>query len=147
MVRHRTRTATGARIAGPGSRGQSLIEFTLVALLLIWILVGIIDFARLFFTYASVANAAREGARYGIINPTRVSQSDYPDPDNITARASSRVALIGDTADPPIVSISFPDGCQLAGCRVQVQVSAYYKSWTPLIPRVSVVGRSVMYIE
>jgi len=54
------------------ARGQSLVEFALVSILLFMLLLGIIDMARLLFTYSVVSNAAQEGARYGIIRPRDV---------------------------------------------------------------------------
>jgi Flp pilus assembly protein TadG len=44
-------------------RGQSLIEFALVVPLFLLLMLGLIDFSRLLFTYISVANGAREMAR------------------------------------------------------------------------------------
>ena len=47
--------------------GQSLVEFALVAPLLISIVVGIIELGILFSTYVGLANSAREGARAAAI--------------------------------------------------------------------------------
>jgi Flp pilus assembly protein TadG len=44
-------------------RGQSLIEFALVVPLFLLLMLGLIDFSRLLFTYISIANGAREMAR------------------------------------------------------------------------------------
>ena len=44
-------------------RGAELVEFALVMPLLLILIGGITDFARLFFSYEIVTNAAREGAR------------------------------------------------------------------------------------
>lgn len=44
-------------------RGQSTVEFALVLPVLVAVVFGIVDFARLFHVYA-IANGAREGARY-----------------------------------------------------------------------------------
>ncbi len=49
--------------------GQDLIEFAMVLPLLLLLLLGIMEFGLAVFSYVSVANAAREGARYGIIHP------------------------------------------------------------------------------
>jgi Flp pilus assembly protein TadG len=48
-------------------RGAELIEFALVAPILIFIIAGIIDFGMMFRTYEAVTNAAREGARVGVL--------------------------------------------------------------------------------
>jgi len=44
-------------------RGQSLVEFTLVAPLLFLIMFVTIDFARLVYAYNAISSAAREGTR------------------------------------------------------------------------------------
>jgi Flp pilus assembly protein TadG len=48
-------------------RGAELIEFAIVAPLLVFIIAGIIDFGMMFRTYEAVTNAAREGARVGVL--------------------------------------------------------------------------------
>lgn len=52
-----------------GSRGDGLVEFALVLPILIMLLMGILDLGRAFYAYSAIANAAREGARQGIITP------------------------------------------------------------------------------
>lgn len=51
------------RASRQGTRGASLTEMALVTFVLLIILVGIVDFARAFYTYMVVLNASREGAR------------------------------------------------------------------------------------
>jgi Flp pilus assembly protein TadG len=48
-------------------RGAELIEFALVAPILILLIAGIFDFGMMFRTYETVTNAAREGARVGVL--------------------------------------------------------------------------------
>lgn len=48
-------------------RGQSIVEFALVLPFLLIILVGIIEFSVLLFDRTMITNAAREGARAGIV--------------------------------------------------------------------------------
>ena len=55
MNRLRTRTAS--------ERGAELIEFAFILPLLLFVVVGIIDFGFLFRDYEILTNAAREGAR------------------------------------------------------------------------------------
>jgi Flp pilus assembly protein TadG len=81
-----------AAIAHPvrGLRGRSgaeLIEFALVLPLLLFVIAGIIDFGFLFQSYEVVTNAAREGARVGVL-------PGYDDPD-IQARVASYVTASG----------------------------------------------------
>ncbi len=48
-------------------RAQDLIEFALVFPVLMLLLFGVIDFGRIFHVLIAISNAAREGARYGVI--------------------------------------------------------------------------------
>ncbi|HET8631398.1 MAG TPA: TadE/TadG family type IV pilus assembly protein [Thermomicrobiales bacterium] len=62
--------------AGPrvGARrrysGQSLVELALLLPLITLILVGAVDLGRVFFYYARLTNAVKEGALYGTYYPT-----------------------------------------------------------------------------
>jgi Flp pilus assembly protein TadG len=65
----RFRASKGPR---KSTRGQSLVEFALVSVVLFFLILGIIDVARLLFTYSVITNAAQEGSRYGIVRPRQV---------------------------------------------------------------------------
>lgn len=66
-------------------RGQTLAEFSLVAPILLVLIFGLIDTARLFHAWVTIQHAAREGARYGITgradcaapSPTRARCIEY----------------------------------------------------------------------
>ena len=47
-----------------GARGQAIVEFALVLMILMVVLVGILEVGRLMFMYAAINNASREAARY-----------------------------------------------------------------------------------
>ena len=51
------------------SRGQTLVEFALVFPIFILLMAGIADFGFGLYQYMNVINAARIGARFGIISP------------------------------------------------------------------------------
>jgi Flp pilus assembly protein TadG len=57
------------KLIGPrrGSRGQSAVEFALVAPLLFLLIFGIVDFGRAMFYQNEITNATREGARIAIL--------------------------------------------------------------------------------
>jgi Flp pilus assembly protein TadG len=61
--------------AGRGEAGQALAEFALLLPVLALLVLGLLDFGRLFYQYISAANAAREGARYCVLQPG-ASQAD-----------------------------------------------------------------------
>lgn len=53
--------------------GQALVEFALLAPLLVILIFGFIDISRLYNAWVTVQGAAREGARYGV-----TGRSDCP---------------------------------------------------------------------
>ena len=75
---------------GQGSRGQSMVEFALMAPLLFLILFGIVDFGRAIFYSNEITNAAREGARVAILasNPCN-TQVANPSPGNCTTSSGT----------------------------------------------------------
>ncbi|MDX9952997.1 MAG: TadE/TadG family type IV pilus assembly protein [Anaerolineae bacterium] len=52
-------------------QGQTLVEFVLILPLLL--LLGIAEFTIAVLSYNTLADAARQGARYGIVHPTDVA--------------------------------------------------------------------------
>ena len=50
-------------------RGANLVEMALLVPLLLLILAGVTDLGRAYFTYITMINAAREGARWGVDHP------------------------------------------------------------------------------
>lgn len=105
-------------IHNPKERGQAMVEFAMIASLFVLILVVIFDFGRAAYYYSAVYNAAREGARYGVIHPD--------DPAGIESAARRLTAgLNGSTLS---VSRSFPDSDN-----IQVTVSYQFNAATPLL--------------
>lgn len=51
-------------------RGQAMVEMALVLPVLILLIFGIMEFGRVFNAYLIITNAAREGARVGIVGST-----------------------------------------------------------------------------
>lgn len=51
-------------------RGQTLVEFALILPVFLFLVVVIFDFGRAVYYYSTINNAAREGARFGVVNPT-----------------------------------------------------------------------------
>ena len=78
-------------------RGQGLLEFALVVAFLAITMFAIIDFARVFFGYATMSNGVREGARYAVVHPE--------DDGGIIAAAEAMMLVIGSPVD---VAVDFP---------------------------------------
>ena len=65
-----------ARTARRRRDGQSLVEFAVVLPIFLLILAGILDFGLGLYSQMTVINAAREGARLGVVEPGNVSDID-----------------------------------------------------------------------
>jgi Flp pilus assembly protein TadG len=50
--------------------GQSLVELAISLIVLLYLLLGAVEFGIALFQYVSIRDAAQEGALYGSINPT-----------------------------------------------------------------------------
>jgi hypothetical protein len=140
------------------TRGQAIVEFMLVVPLLLILLYGIIEAARLAFIFSSVANASRQAARYGAGTGEVDDTAYYQDCEGIRDIANQSAILI--TFDE--INITYdrgiaPDGSQIPisedidpspdvdtcpiehniirnGDRIIVQVSALYEPIIPLLP-------------
>jgi len=103
--------------------GAELIEMALVTPILLLLLAGIFDFGFLFRSWEVVTNAAREGARVGVL-PSYGCADDGP--------AEQRVASYLTTSGLPApaagdvvagtTTITTPAGVELTVCQVNVMV-------------------------
>jgi hypothetical protein len=59
-------TLGSARSKRASTRGQTLVEFSLVAVLAVIMLLSVVEVSLMTLVYTTVANAARTGARYAI---------------------------------------------------------------------------------
>ena len=71
------------------SRGQAMVEFSLLAGLMMLLLMGIFDFGRAIAVYINIAEAAHEGARQLVLRSNYAST--YPD----TVIVNATLAKIG----------------------------------------------------
>jgi len=89
-----------------GERGQALVEFALALPVLLLLLLGIIEFGLLLYNKQVITNAAREGARYGIVsrNPRRsVSEIETV----VNGYCSDHLVTFGED-DTPVITVA-PD--------------------------------------
>lgn len=118
-------------------RGQELVEFALVLPVLILLILGMMEYSRAYYTSSLLQNAAREGARYGLLHPT--------DTDTITTRA--RQFITGLNPDNLTIEVFTPDGDTNRGSRIRVTVSYQYESIVPFLRGYTMRGNSTMHIE
>jgi hypothetical protein len=117
-------------------KGQTLVEFALISVILFTMIVGIADLARLYFTYTSLTNASREGARFACVNPYDTS--------GITTRTEDLLIIFG---TDPRIDISFPDGSRDVMMRVRVDVTCDFELLILDIPPFEMNANSTMRIE
>jgi Flp pilus assembly protein TadG len=111
---------------------QSLIEFALILPVLTLLIIGLFDLGTAVYTRNVIANAAREGARTGII----LSKTDA----DIRARVQAAAPGLGLTPaqiqiNPPY-DASNPLNPRPFGSSITVTVSYTYTSITPVIGRI-----------
>jgi hypothetical protein len=139
------------------TRGQAIVEFMLVIPLLLLLLYGIVETARLAFIFSSVANASRQAARYGAGTGEVDETAYYQDCEGIRNVANQSAILITfddinitydrgvapDGSQIPIADINpspNADACPIEnnvirnGDRIIVQVSALYEPIIPILP-------------
>ncbi len=120
-----------ARASTVQERGAALVEFAILAPLLILLLMGIIEFGWIFGQFNQIRHAAQEGARWGAVSRPDVDSSGAMDWSDLVARSCGAADLpSGTTID---VSGTFPSTAR--GGTGSVTVTANIQSLTgiPLI--------------
>jgi Flp pilus assembly protein TadG len=133
--------------------GATLVEFAVVLPLVLLMLFGVVEFARIVYSFATVWNSAREGARYA----TTVGDTDgnkipnYLDCDAIIQAAVNKAIGVGlSSAD---ISVKYFDtgGTEVADCalsppapaaggadidagfKIEVEASATFNAIVPIL--------------
>ena len=107
------RTRPSLRRIIRGRRGQSLVEFALIAPVLIILMLGTIDYGRVYFAYVSVTNGARNGAHFASGSATAAADID-----------GIRTAAVGDTNELLNTSPTNPDVSVVTGTDTQGRLYA-----------------------
>jgi hypothetical protein len=124
-----------------GSPGQSMVEFALSLMLILYLIMGIVDFGRAIVLYNAVANTAREAARYATVSSrTSTEILAYGAQQAGFSGISLTVVQRGTAGNPDQPAI--------------VQAAATFSPITPLIANVCCGGgplalsaRSAMFVE
>jgi len=115
------------------SRGQGLVEFALVLPIMLFLFMILFDFGRAVYAYSTVADSARQGVRYAIVNQTTA-----------TIQSTAAGAATGLGIAPGSVQVAFhPAGTTVGvcapidlGCVAEVQVPYRWTAITPIISNV-----------
>ncbi len=126
------------RLLKKGQRGQSLVEFSLTAIILLIILSGLLDLGRLYFAYVALEDAAGEAAMFlAVIDPeceTAASGAECSGSRNAEWRAINATRGILDN-DQLIVITNIP--VRAVGGQVEVTIQYPYRFLTPLISAIA----------
>ena len=93
--------------------GQSAMEFALLAPILLILMLGVVDFGRVYFAYVSVTNGARNGAHFASQGTGAAVDID-----------GIRAAAIGETSDLLNTSETNPDVSVVTGTDSQGRLYA-----------------------
>jgi Flp pilus assembly protein TadG len=118
-------------------RGNALVEFALVLPLLLLIFAGIVDFGFLFQRYEVITNAAREGARIGVLpgyEAADVQQRvlDYVQ-EGLNMSAGDAAAALGGTPDVEMVMLGAATGAPFLATQVTVRFTYNYLIIGPIV--------------
>lgn len=114
-----------------GRRGQSMVEFAVVAPLFFLLVFGITDFGLMFFRLETLQYAIREAGRYAVTGQNMTGQCRT---DSIRAILIQKAA--GIPINPSDIKITSPNGDNTAGGSrqmVTVSLSSSYTFITPFI--------------
>ncbi len=112
------------------------MEFALTLPLFVLLFISVFDLSRAVLLSNVLAGAARDGARYGTIDPTNTGV--------IQTTALERV--VGVPRSQVTVTVTCSPACEFGG-DLTVRTSYNFQPVTPFIPRVALYGISTMTIE
>lgn len=121
------------RIRRRRGRGQSLVEFALVLPIFLIVVIGVFDLGRAVFSYNTLTNGVREGARLAAVNQ---------DANSVRSRTANQALTLGLTGADIAVSYVLDDGTDPTdnaacsspvGLDCQAVVRATY-TWTAITP-------------
>ena len=118
MTALRTSLRAGGRGARRRDRGAAAVEMALILPVLLFVLMGLIDFGRAFNAEIQLSQAAREGARFAALG--------YP-----TGTVDLRVTAAA-TSISPTVDWAHSTTCPAAGGSAIVKVQAHFEWITGL---------------
>jgi len=107
-------------------RGAAAVEFALVLPVLMALMFGIIECGLAFAQTSSLANGARQGARYGVVNLLTTHTCG-----GIIAQVRNGAATAGLAAKDVAVTVQLNSGAPLSGCQVAAGASTPSSATTP----------------
>jgi hypothetical protein len=127
------------------STGQTLVEYAIIVPIFLLILLMLVDMGQIVFYYSSMQNAAREGARYGII-PHETGGSLWLDLAGAQAVTIDRgIGLNLAPGNVQVITLNRDADPQVEQVRVIVTFS--FNPASPFFGLLTLTARSTMWIE
>ena len=106
--------------------GSTTVEFALVMMMFLMMVFGIMDFARLLYTWNTANEVSREGARYAVV---------CADPGSNSRVLARMQALMPDITASNLTVSWEPAGCTAASCEaVTVSLTGLKFRWVSPLP-------------
>ena len=119
------------------NKGQSVVEFALVLPLLMLILMGIIEFARLWETVNILTSASREGARIAAVTA----------PDGARVQTAAQNVLNSGNVTGATVTVTGPNGASEVTVTVQFNYVPITGQFLPFIGNMRLTRSTTMHWE
>jgi len=114
--------------------GQALVEFALLATLLITLLLGIFDFGRAYYTQVQIKNAVGDAGYYAIQNPG--------DDDGTMAAITSQFSSL----QPPLLNSNITITCTSGKTKIKVSYT-YNLMFSWIVPSAHVTLGDETYVQ
>lgn len=108
-----------------GQQGQAYAEFALILPLLLLMILVIVDLGRISYTYATLHNAVREGARFGAVD------FNWDDTNAIAARTKTYAIGLNQAADTFTVTVNINESTEPYS--VQVEGAYKFRTASPIL--------------
>jgi Flp pilus assembly protein TadG len=121
--------------------GNSMVEFSLVAVMFVMLLLGVVELGRMILVYTTIAQAAKAGARYAIVHGSFRTGTGVDGPSGPGNTTQVQTVVQNFASAGPLqtssltTTVTYPTisglcGTNQPGCPVQVTVSYPF---TPLL--------------
>lgn len=128
---------TIAEVRWKRNEGATMVEFSLVTILLVMVLLSLVEMGRLILVYTTMADAARAGVRYAMVHGGERSGSGSSGPSGPASGTSCTCpevqTVVNAFAGAGMVNtanltttVTYPDASNVAGSHVSVTVQYTY---------------------
>jgi len=123
--------------------GQAVVEFTLMVSTIVLLLLSVLDFMMVVYTYSVMADSAKEGVRYAVAHGCDAGAANCSGPgctaactdaagNNVVAAVNNYAKLCAHNISGMTVTVTYPDSYATPPNRVRVVINYPYPSFFTL---------------